>query len=532
MIPDLSTWQLIFMIVDYTIKFVVIGVIPENRKPSSANAWLLIILLIPFLGLPLYFFFGSTYLSRRRHRIQKEAHAEINDVHADFPDVPSSVRLSGDVASMARLNRTLTGYPAVEGHVEALWSDYQKTMLRIAELIDASTSHVHIEIYAQAWDDTTAPVFEAMERAVARGVKVRVLFDHIGSQKYPGFRAFKRRLTAAGIQWHLMLPLLPLQWRFRRPDLRNHRKLIVIDDRVAMMGSFNLIDRSYLVRNHVKKGRQWVDSFVELTGPVVASLGSMFAVDWYTESGEVIDITPPYDNTPGPLEGQNVLQLIPSGPGYSTEPNLRMFNTLIHHARERLILCSPYFVPDDSMLEAITTACYRGVRVDLLVGEKADQFMVQHAQSAYYQQLLEAGVHIWQFPAPYVLHSKFAIADPVVWASSPSPAPASAASPSSSPAPSSASAAPPASASAASPATAADLQEIAIMGSSNMDMRSFSLNYENSLFVLGGPLITELCNLAAAYLSVSRELTLEEWSQRPWSRRYVDNVLKLTSALQ
>ena len=329
MIPDLSTWQLILMIVDYTIKFAVIGVIPENRKPSSANAWLLIILLIPFLGLPLYFFFGSTYLSRRRHRIQKEANDEINDVHADFPDVPTSVRLSGDVASMAHLNRTLTGYPALEGHAKALWTDYQKTMLRIAELIDASTSHVHIEIYAQAWDTTTAPVFEAMERAVARGVKVRVLFDHIGSQKYPGFRAFKRKLTAAGIEWNLMLPLLPLQWRFRRPDLRNHRKLIVIDDRVAMMGSFNLIDRSYLVRSHVKKGRQWVDSFVELTGPIVASLESLFAVDWYTESGELIDITPPRDTEPG--ADTSTLQLIPSGPGFTTEPNLRMFNTLIRH---------------------------------------------------------------------------------------------------------------------------------------------------------------------------------------------------------
>ncbi|MDK8626016.1 phospholipase D-like domain-containing protein [Corynebacterium appendicis] len=519
MIPDLSTWQLILMIVDYTIKFAVIGVIPENRKPSSANAWLLVILLIPFIGLPLYFFFGSTYLSRRRHRIQKEAHNEINDVHAEFPDVPDSVRLSGDVASMAHLNRTLTGYPALEGHAKALWTDYQKTMLRIAELIDASTSHVHIEIYAQAWDTTTAPVFEAMERAVSRGVKVRVLFDHIGSQKYPGFRAFKRKLTAAGIEWNLMLPLLPLQWRFRRPDLRNHRKLIVIDDRVAMMGSFNLIDRSYLVRSHVKKGRQWVDSFVELTGPIVASLESLFAVDWYTESGEVIDITPPHDNEPG--ADTSTLQLIPSGPGYTTEPNLRMFNTLIHHARERLVLCSPYFVPDDSMLEAITTACYRGVRVDLLVGEKADQFMVQHAQSAYYQQLLEAGVHIWQFPAPYVLHSKFAIADPVAWADSPSEQSNPEAFEGS-----------PKASSTPDATTAADLHEIAIMGSSNMDMRSFSLNYENSLFVLDGPLITDLCDLAAAYLSVSHELTLEEWNQRSWFRRYIDNVLKLTSALQ
>ena len=471
---SLSALQLALMVIDYTIKFAVIGVIPENRKPSSANAWLLVILLIPFLGLPLYFFLGSTFLSRRRHRIQREANELLEDVHESFPDYPAGAAVTDEVASMAHLNRTLTGFPALDGHVKAVWTDYQGTMRRLAAAIDDAQHHVHVEIYAMAWDSTTAPVWEAMERAVARGVRVRVLLDHIGSQKYPGFRAFKKRMTAAGIDWHLMLPLQPLRGTFRRPDLRNHRKLLIIDDSVAFMGSFNLIDRSYLTPSHVRKARQWVDAFVELTGPIVASLETMFAVDWYTEAGEILDIRAPFDDDTTNHD-QNVLQLIPSGPGYTTEPNLRMFNTLIHHARERLVLCSPYFVPDDSMLEAITTACYRGVRVDLLVG----------------------GVHIWQFPAPYVLHTKFAIADPAVWTR---------------------------------PGSARN--EIAIMGSSNMDMRSFSLNYENSLFILEGPLITELCDLASSYLSVSHQLTLEEWKKRPWTRRYIDNVMKLTSAVQ
>ncbi|MCQ4625576.1 PLDc N-terminal domain-containing protein [Corynebacterium sp. CCUG 69979] len=558
---SLATWQLILMVIDYTIKFAVIGVIPENRKPSSANAWLLVILLIPFLGLPIYFFLGSTFLSRRRHRIQREANAMLNDVHTSFPDYPSAASVSGEVATMAHLNRTLTGFPALDGHVKHLWSDYSATMRRLASTIDGATSHVHVEIYAMAWDKTTGQVWEAMERAVARGVKVRVLFDHIGSWKYPDFRTFKRRMTEAGIEWHMMLPLQPLRGKFRRPDLRNHRKLMVIDDEVAFMGSFNLIDRTYLMPGHVKHGRQWVDAFVELTGPIVASLESMFAVDWYTEAGEILEISAPHDPDPATLEDQNVLQLIPSGPGYTTEPNLRMFNTLIHHARHRLILCSPYFVPDDSMLEAITTACYRGVRVDLLVGEKADQFMVNHAQSAYYQQLLEAGVHIWQFPAPYVLHTKFAIADPVALtypdAGEPKPGTARAGDVAKTPTesadlPRGASVEAHAATSGADHAgheggagseastsgnaqrapDAAHLNEIAIMGSSNMDMRSFSLNYENSLFILQGPLITDLCDLASAYLSVSRQLTLDEWKKRPWSRRYIDNVMKLTSALQ
>lgn len=385
-----------------------------------------------------------------------------------------------------RLNRELTGYPALHGDAPYLWTDYEKCMLRIASLIDDSVSHVNIEIYAVAWDWTTDVVFQAIERAVARGVHVRLLFDHIGSQKYPGFRRLKRRLTEIGVDWHLMLPLDPLRLRWRRPDLRNHRKLVVIDSEVAFLGSFNLIDRGYLMPGHRRAGRQWVDTFVELEGPIVASVESMFAVDWYTESGEIIPLRKP----PSISSASHVLQLVPSGPGYHTEPNLRMFNAMVHHAREHLVLCSPYFVPEESLLEALTSACYRGVRVDLFIGEKADQFMVQHAQSAYYEQLLRAGVHIWEFPAPFVLHSKFVLADP----STPS--------------------------------------RVGVIGSSNMDIRSFSLNYESSLFVAAGPLLDALNDLADNYLAVSHELTLEEWERRPWYRRYIDNVMKLTSALQ
>ncbi|MEH0147111.1 cardiolipin synthase [Corynebacterium sp. Q4381] len=477
--------QTAFLIVDYLIKIVMIGVVPGNRKPSSANAWLLLILFVPVVGLPLYLLMGSTLVSRRRHRIQHQAKAAVENIHAGV----ASVALPPDKDAIVHLNRTLTGYPALPARAPALWTDYDMTMRRMAELIDTAEHTVHIEIYAVAWDETTAPVFEAIERAVTRGVHVRLLFDHIGSRKYPGFRALKRRLTAIGVDWHMMLPLDPLRRRWRRPDLRNHRKLLLIDAHLALMGSFNLIDRGYLMPGHVRAGRQWVDAFVELEGPIVASLESMFAVDWYTETDEVLELAPPSAASFDAADA-NIVQLVPSGPGYLTEPNLRMFNAMISHAREHLVLCSPYFVPEDSLLEAITSACYRGVRVDLLVGERADQFMVQHAQSSYYQQLFEAGVRIFEFPAPYVLHTKFALADP------------------------------------GSPAG------VGAIGSSNMDIRSFSLNYENSLFIAEGSLLAALADLASNYLAVSRELTPEVWAKRPWHRRYIDNVMKLTSALQ
>ncbi|MHA2789899.1 cardiolipin synthase [Corynebacterium sp. S7] len=484
-----TTWQWIGLLAEYTIKIAAIGIVPEGRKPGTANAWLLLILFLPIVGLPLYLILGSSYVSRRRHRIQQEAQVMIEDVQRDVPDIPAGTLLDDDTAGIIHLNRQLTGYPATHGHVKKLWSDYEATMNRMAECVDQAEEYVHVEVYIQAWDSRSDIFYSALERAVKRGVKVRLMFDHIGSWKYPNRYKFRKHLDSIGVDWRLMMPLIPWKGRFRRPDLRNHRKAIIIDGKVGFMGSYNLIDRSYLMKNHVKAGRQWIDVMVELTGPIVTSLETMFATDWYTESGETLPIQPPSDDDPA-LRDVNVVQLVPSGPGYTDEPNLRLFNSMMYHARERLIICSPYFIPDESLLISVTTAAQRGVRVDLLVGEKADQFMVQHAQSSYYQQLLEAGVHIWEFPAPYVLHTKFAIADPGIPG------------------------------------------QLAVVGSSNMDMRSFSLNYENSLFVAEGTLLADLNDLADNYLKVCSELTLQRWNERPWTRRYIDNVMKLTSALQ
>lgn len=492
---NLDTWQMIGLVVDYTIKIIAIGYVPEGRRPSSSTAWLLVILLLPVVGLPLFLLMGSPYINRRRHRIQQEANAMIEDIQELAPDYPPGVTLSPEITSLVRLNRTLTNFPAVPAVNAGLHADYEETLRRMAQAIDAARDHVHVEIYIMAWDETTDVFFRALERAVARGVQVRLLFDHVGSHKYPGYRRLGRRLDAIGVEWQLMLPLQPWRGRFRRPDLRNHRKIVVVDGTVGFMGSQNAIARSYLMRKNKRKNLQWIDVMVELEGPIVDSLEMIFAVDWYLESREDLQLSSaPHPATPSALSSSatNVAQVLPSGPGYTTEPNLRMFTSIVHHAKERLILCSPYFIPDESLLSAVTTACYRGVRVELLVSEEADQFMVHHAQSSYYQALLEAGVHIYQFPAPYVLHTKYLLADP----------------------------------------DAPDGDPIAVLGSSNMDMRSFGLNYEVSLMVVRGNLITQLNELTAAYQSVSTELTLRRWNQRGFVRRYVDNVMRLTSALQ
>ena len=479
-------WAWILLGLDLVVKIIAVGYVPSQRKPSSAMAWLLAIFLLPFIGIALFMLIGSPYINRRRHKIQNSANEMLRTISRDEPDVPEGYTLTPELRSLVSLNRQLTAMPATTGTVVAVHSDYEGSITRMAEAVDTAQDYVNVQIYITAWDATTDVFFRSLERAVKRGVTVRYMFDHVGSWKYPGYRTLGKRLDDIGVKWLVMLPLQPWRWRFRRPDLRNHRKLLVIDGHTGFMGSQNMIDSSYLMKGNIREGRHWIDNMAEMTGPVVALLNSVFAVDWFTECGEELPLLTPSESTEWLSSRPDMLQIIPSGPGFTTEPNLRLFTSIVHHAKKSLVLVSPYFIPDESLLEAITTAAYRGVKVELFVSEKADQPLIEHAQSSYYAELLRAGVRIRRFPYPAVLHSKFMIAD----------------------------------------------HEVVCTGSSNMDMRSFGLNYEITLMSAEGSLLEKMTALAGEYREACTELTSEEWDARARSRRYIDNVARLTSALQ
>lgn len=495
------------LVVEYAIKIVAIGVVPENRRPSSSTAWLLLILFLPWVGVPLFLLIGSPYVHSRRAEIQARANKLLAVGTASVPTTPASVTLPQDLQGVVKLGRALTSLPMVTGTNGGVIMDYQGSIDRMTQLVNEATESVHVEIYIMARDSTTEGFFTALEEAVRRGVKVRVLLDHIGSRKYPGFRPFLDGMTQAGIEWYLMMPFLPLQGRFRRPDLRNHRKLLVVDGRVAVMGSQNMIESTYEKKKNQEIGRHWNDISIQLTGEIVSSLEAVFAVDWFTESGERLGIhayrDPASDaeiesaaashllavtHGPPPTVGgvHNAVQLIPSGPGFRTDPNLRAFTSLIYSARERLSIVSPYFVPDESLLAAIVAAGNRGVRVELYVSEVSDQFAVDRAQSSYYQALLDAGVTIYLYPKPEVLHTKCFVVD----------------------------------------------DTCAVMGSSNMDMRSFGLDYEISLLAYGGDIVTQLQGVVATYAELSTTLDAASWPKRSFIRRYTESVMRLTSALQ
>ena len=200
-----TTW----VVIEYLIKIAALGTVPENRRPSSSTAWLLLIFLLPLVGLPLYLLIGSPWVHGARRRQQHTVNEITLDYTRAMPDLPKGAQPSTYLAGALRMNRRLTGLPCVSGEVVAVHADPRSTYEAMARAIDSATDHVHVEFYIMSWDEVTDVFFSSLERAVARGVTVRLLLDHLGSRKYPGWKQFCQRMTDAGIRWRLMMPLLP-----------------------------------------------------------------------------------------------------------------------------------------------------------------------------------------------------------------------------------------------------------------------------------------------------------------------------------
>ncbi|MFE4836479.1 cardiolipin synthase [Arthrobacter sp. NPDC056691] len=481
----LPAWLILLLSgADLVIRVLAVGIIPGNRRPTTAMAWLLGIFFVPALGLILFLLFGNFRLSRRRTEQQQLVNERVRAGSAALSDVASEYSGPEWVQSAAELNRRLGSIPLVDGNQVELIPGYPDSIRAMTEAVRKAKRFVNAEFYIMSTDHVTDDLLTALEEAADRGVQVRVLFDHIGTLRVKGYNNLLKRLKAGNIQWRRMLPLLPIHGQWRRPDLRNHRKIMVIDGEVAFTGSQNLIEPSYNNPKHRKAGREWVELMACLRGPIVPTLNVVFATDWLSETDESLEDQLQLSAEPSP--GGVTAQVVPSGPGFTTENNLRLFNTLIYSAQHRISVCSPYFVPDDSLLYAITTAAQRGVDVELFVSEKGDQFLVHHAQQSYYEALLRAGVRIYLYKAPFVLHAKhFTIDD-----------------------------------------------EVAVLGSSNMDMRSFSLNLEVSVMLLGADTVNSMRAVEDTYRDISHELRLEDWMRRPLAARYVDNVARLTATVQ
>jgi len=472
--PNLLSW--IFFLSEWAIRLAMIVVIPFRRTPTAAKGWLLLIFFEPWVGLLLYLLIGRARLPHwQREQLAKlpKAMARVVQRLANHPNVfhpEPGPALSGAVA----LAETLGGMPILGGNAVELLVDYEGTLARLVADIDQAANHVHLLFYIFADDRTTAPVIEALGRAAGRGVHCRVLADAVGSRS--GLRTLRPKLAALRVEIHEMLPVSLYPWRKARLDLRNHRKIAVIDGRIGYTGSQNLIAAAS------KEGITYEDLMVRVTGPVVLDLQYIFAADWFVETSAVLDSEADF---PGPeIAGAIPAQGLASGPAFPTQNNLRLFVALIHGASKRVVLTTPYFIPDESLLQAMQTAALRGVDVHLVVSEKGDKTIVTLAQESYYEELLEAGVWIHLYKKNF-LHAKHLSID----------------------------------------------ESLALIGSSNLDIRSFVLNAEVMLVIYDSATTARLAIEQERTFANCRLLTLAMWKKRSFGRKLGQNLSRLLSPL-
>src|SRR5215472_2092035 len=313
---DPTLWAWIFFLSEWAIRLAMLVVVPFRRTPAAAKGWLLLIFFEPWAGLLLYLLIGRARLPRwQLEQLAKlpQAMARVVGRLANHPNVfhpEVGPALSGAVA----LAEKLGGAPVLGGNAVELLADYDGTIARLAADIDCAKDHVHLLFYIFADDHATAPVVHALGRAVKRGVHCRVLADAIGSRL--GLRTLRPRLTALGVEVHETLPVSLMPWKKARVDLRNHRKIAVIDGRVGYTGSQNLVAADF------KKGLAYEDLMVRVTGPVVLELQYIFAADWFLETNEIVGSEAEW--TVPEIAGGVPAQALPSGPGFPTQNNQRL----------------------------------------------------------------------------------------------------------------------------------------------------------------------------------------------------------------
>lgn len=483
-----STWQavlLAYFIVGWLLRIIMLFVVPRNKEPSSAIAWLLLIIIEPVIGTLAFAAFGEPRLpSSRRNsytNIDTIIGKELAQHMGEKPDMfgkPAEPEL-GEIEKLAA---SLGGLPSMSGNKVRVITDYDEMLALHVQAINKARSYVHIEYFILTLDEKTEPIFAAMERAVNRGVHVRLLIDRMGSVWYPNYRETRKRLNRIGVDWHDMLPfrLLPGK-NFTRPDLRNHRKLMVVDGLLAYCGSLNIISRNY----HRRDKLIYEEMLLELTGPIVWQCNNVFRSDWYAETKNLL-LESVKDAGLPPKTGKVVAQVMPSGPGHQTSNNLMIYTALFYAAKKSISIVVPYFVPDESVMQAVKAAAKRGVQVTIINSEIIDKLLTGHAQRSYYEELLQAGINVYLYRSPVFLHNKQVIID----------------------------------------------DRVAMFGSSNLDIRSFELNFENSILLYDKQVVASLERIDSGYKQKSMKLDLETWQQRPLRLRMLERLARLTSSLQ
>lgn len=485
MLSQISWLTAIILCLDLMIRLgLSVRVIMRRRPVGVTFSWLTIVLVFPFVGAIVYLLVGELRLGNRRAQWAATIHEPYMKWLRDLNlrRVDNWTKYGAQSESLARLSERMMGIPALAGNAYRLIPDWQAALRSITEDIDSARRTCHLEFYIWNEGGAADEVAEALIKACERGVICRVLIDAVGSREF--LRSdVAQRLRDGGVAVQAALPAGFFRNLFVRFDLRLHRKIVVVDGRLAYTGSLNLVDPRYF-KQDAGVG-QWVDAMVRIEGPAVEGLAITFLEDWALESGDSVELLRETgDVHPLTLRGDVAIQVLPSGPAIRSEAIERVLLMAIYSAQRELILTTPYFVPDESLLIALMSAAQRGVDVTLIVPAEVDSLLVRLASQAFKGDLRSAGVRVALF-TDGLLHTKSVTID----------------------------------------------GHTSLFGSLNLDPRSLHLNFEITLAIYDTEFTTELRDLQQSYLANSQAMDLAAWQSRPAGVRFKENVARLLGPL-
>jgi cardiolipin synthase len=471
-----ALWTVLLYLVH--LAFVARAVLRPHREPASRVAWVVVILVLPLAGIVAYVLLGETSIGRRRVARAREVRGRLSDL-AEAPSAGTAIlqpEVPDRYAPLFRVGHSVNGFEPVGGNRGRLLPDSNAAIESLVADIDAAKEHVHLSFYIWLPDNNGLKVVEALKRAAARKVVCRAMADGLGSRILLASEHWPA-LRDAGVRIATALPIgNPLLRPFRgRIDLRNHRKVVVIDNSITYCGSQNCADPEFRIK---AKYAPWVDAMMRFEGPIARQNQRLFAADWMAQVNE--DLTEVLRQPLPPGEPGLTAQVIGTGPTvrYSAMPEV--FETLMYAARRELVITTPYYVPDEAMQAALCASARRGVVTTIVFPARNDSWVVAAASRSYYGDLLAAGVRIFEYEGG-LLHTKSLTLD----------------------------------------------GEVTLIGSANMDRRSFELNYENNILFYDPALTAEMRRRQDAYLAQSRPVTADMVARWPMRRRLWNNAVAM-----
>lgn len=457
-----------------------VRVISQRLPVGASLAWLLVLALLPYVGVGLYLLFGERFLGvkhqQRRARLQ-----QLFDIPAlrNAPMVEQPWHEFHPASqALAQLEFQTTGIPALGGNRVAFLQTAQATIQQLCRDIRGARHTCYLEFYIWHPGGIADEVAAALVDAAERGVYCRIMLDAVGSSAFFKSVLFDE-LQHPRIELIKACPIGVIPASLARYDLRSHRKTVIIDNRVAYVGSFNLIDPAHF-KQSLAVG-EWIDLMARIEGPLVQVLNAVFLWYWNIETDQTLTLLPTLVEI---RQDQMVAQVAPSGPDNVTDSILKSLLQGIYSAERSVDIVTPYFVPGEALELALSIAARRGVKVNLILPKRVDSFLVRHASRSYFSGLMEAGVNILQFEQG-LLHTKCIVID----------------------------------------------DQLAFFGTVNMDQRSLWLNFEMTLIVYDRPTVAQLAEIVAGYRRLTKPLDPLAWQQRSRISHLFENIMHLMSPL-